>query len=53
MAKMHTDPTTNTNPVTVQVWWTPSCGAIHIETNPKSIGFDCPDELPAGWADED
>lgn len=28
--------------VDVVVWWTPRCGFLHVETNPKSISAHCP-----------
>jgi hypothetical protein len=39
----------NVNDVSVTVWWTPACGAMHVEENPVSIGPECPDGLKADW----
>lgn len=41
----------NTNDISVTVWWTPDCGAMHIEENPVVIGPVCPDGL-TGFAND-
>lgn len=34
----------------VVVSWTPDCGALHVETNPRQISNVCPDGL-SGWSE--
>jgi hypothetical protein len=39
--------------VTIWVWWTPQCGAMHVDKNPVSIFWVCPDGLKADWWKDD
>ncbi|HEY7822982.1 MAG TPA: hypothetical protein VIG24_09125 [Acidimicrobiia bacterium] len=41
----------NGNPTSVTVWWTPDCGALHIEPDPVVVSMECPDGL-TGWSEE-
>lgn len=40
------------NDLQIDVWWTPDCGYLHLERNPKAIGFHCPDGVPH-WSEDD
>lgn len=44
---------TSGDSIAVDVWWVPDCGYMHVERNPVSLPWHCPDGLTGLHARDD